>query len=147
MEHGRGSRPRREPLLELSKSMKLGSKRLQESRDVRPLKRLKFGLIQEGWGSLIKEELAQTKTTPEGGRRIKMVKDGQMTGSYDGMVQPTDVDKDGGGIIAQPPPSSPPPTPTPSQDQPTQSGYREGGRMIFTSESHKTYLCEGKQSG
>ena len=113
-----------------NRSMKLGSKRLQGSRDLRPLKRLKFDLIQEGWGSLTKE-VGQTKTTPEGGGGIKMVKDGLMTGSYDGMVQPTDVDKDGGGIITQPPPSSPLPSPTPSQNQPTQRGVEEGGRSIF----------------
>ena len=109
------------------RSMKLGSKRLQGSHDLRPLKRLKFDLIQEGLGSLTKE-VGQTKTTPEGGGGIRMVKDGLITGSYDGMVQPTDVDKDGGGIITQPPP----PPPTPSQNQPTQHGVGEGGRRIFT---------------
>ena len=106
-----------------NRSMKLGSKRLQGSRDLRPLKRLKFDLIQEGLGSLTKE-VGQTKTTPEGGGGIRMVKDGLITGSYDGMVQPTDVDKDGGGIIAQPPPSSPPPTPIPSVVLETERGGR-----------------------
>ena len=39
-----------------NKGMRLGSKRSLGSKDVNPLKKFKFELIQDGWGCLTMEE-------------------------------------------------------------------------------------------
>ena len=119
----RKARDRAAPKLDGSRSSR--SKRSKGSHGARPLKRFKFDIIPEGWGSLtINKEEAKTTSKQRGVCEGDVTKDGMMIGGG----SPPDKEEGVGGRSGNHPP--PPPTieqPTPLLTTHGKAMIQEGG--------------------